>query len=190
VKHFDDVKGVASFLGVHLGVNEAPACTTKEQTRVEKFNYVREMHTPAWHARRHRLAQTFLDRFVRQNVAEIDEIPYLEQNVKVQLPPAERAIYLELEHHLQAMEMKTVKTVKRGAKGSKLGDKEGRLREVRGACVRGDSLLGVMKGIRGASTLENVRQSLKVVPFHAALSGTEGIVATSALRSLRSARAG
>jgi hypothetical protein len=133
VKDFDDVKGVASFLGVHLGVNEAPACTKKEQTRVEKFNYFREMHTPAWHARRHRLAQTFLDRFVRQNVAEIDEIQWQEQNMMVQLPPAERAIYLELQHHLQAMEMKTVKTVKRGKKESELGDKEGRLREVLGA---------------------------------------------------------
>lgn len=133
VKDFDDVKGVASFLGVHLGVNEAPACTKKEQTRVEKFNYFREMHTAAWHARRHRLAQTFLDRFVRQNVAEIDEIQWQEQNMMVQLPPAERAIYLELEHHLQAMEMKTVKTVKRAKKGSELGDKEGRLREVLGA---------------------------------------------------------
>jgi hypothetical protein len=34
-------------------------------------------------------------------VAEIDEIPWEEHLEKVTLPPAERAIYMELEHHLQ-----------------------------------------------------------------------------------------
>ena len=44
----------------------------------------------------------FLDRFVRQNVAEVDEIPFECHRVDVSLPAAERAVYLELEHHLQA----------------------------------------------------------------------------------------
>ena len=38
-----------------------------------------------------------------QNVAEIDEIPFADTVVPLELPTAERAIYLELEHHLQAL---------------------------------------------------------------------------------------
>ena len=33
-----------------------------------------EVRTAAWHERRHHLAQHFMDRYVRQNIAEIDEI--------------------------------------------------------------------------------------------------------------------
>lgn len=46
-----------------------------------------------------------MNQFVRQNIAEIDEIPFEEHAVPVSLPAAERAIYLELEHHLQALDM-------------------------------------------------------------------------------------
>ncbi len=42
-----------------------------------------------------------MDRFVRQNVAEIDEIKSEEHVEYVELTPPERAIYLELEHYLQ-----------------------------------------------------------------------------------------
>lgn len=55
----------------------------------------------AWHQRRHLMAQAFLDRFVRQNIAEIDEIEQERTSVSVKLVPVERAIYLELDHHLQ-----------------------------------------------------------------------------------------
>ena len=49
----------------------------------------------------------------RQNVAEIDEIPFQDEVVSIDLPTAERAIYLELEHHLQALEMKQSKGLSR-----------------------------------------------------------------------------
>jgi hypothetical protein len=49
---------------------------------------------------------------IRQNIAEIDEIPWTEKIEKVVLPAAERAIYLELEHHLRALDM-TIKRVKK-----------------------------------------------------------------------------
>ncbi|KAK3237919.1 hypothetical protein CYMTET_52037, partial [Cymbomonas tetramitiformis] len=130
VGNFAEIKSMAVFLGVHLGVDEAPA-TKKEQTRVERFHFFREAHTDAWHERRHRLAQSFLDRFVRQNVAEIDEIPWEEHMENVQLTPAERALYLELDHHLQAMEMKTSRTIK--SKTGEESDREARLKEVLGA---------------------------------------------------------
>lgn len=38
---------------------------------------------------------------MRQNIAEIDEIEQERGNVLVKLVPVERAIYLELDHHLQ-----------------------------------------------------------------------------------------
>ena len=40
-----------------------------------------------------------------KNVAEIDEIPFEEHLIPIRLPAAERAIYLELEHHLMALDM-------------------------------------------------------------------------------------
>lgn len=56
-----------------------------------------------------------------QNIAEIDEIPWTEKIQQVILPAAERAIYLELEHHLHALDM----TIKRGKKTE--SDRERRL---------------------------------------------------------------
>lgn len=47
-----------------------------------------------------------MNQFVRQNYAEIDEIPCQEHLVPVHLPAAEHAIYLELDHYLQALEYK------------------------------------------------------------------------------------
>src|SRR5271168_5602588 len=72
---------------------------------VEKFHSFREVHTPDWHRRRHQVAQSFLDQFMRKNTADIDEIPWTEHKVSVVLPAAERAIYLELKHHLDALDM-------------------------------------------------------------------------------------
>ena len=91
-----------------------------------------ELRTPAWHRHRHELAQRFMDRYVRRNIAEIDEIIAKEEVVKVSLTPAERAVYLELDHHLQAMEMKTKKSTKSKA-STNAGDRESRLREILGA---------------------------------------------------------
>lgn len=61
-----------------------------------------------------------------QNVAEIDEISWGEKIQKVTLPAAERAIYLELEHYLRAVDM----TVKRGKKSE--SDREKRLAQALG----------------------------------------------------------
>ena len=91
-------------------------------TTSERMQYFRELYTNAWHARRyfaslsllspfffltllfrHHKAQEFLDRFVRQNIAEIDEIKSEEHLEYVELTPPERAIYLELEHYLQVL---------------------------------------------------------------------------------------
>ncbi|KZO91677.1 hypothetical protein CALVIDRAFT_567992 [Calocera viscosa TUFC12733] len=126
VHNFAAVKTIAVFLNVHLGIDDASETkadgrgrSKNEQTSVEKFHSFREVHSAAWHTRRHQKAQEFLDHFVRQNIAEIDEIP-CEQSLKlVTLPAAERAIYLELLHHLMALDM----TIKKGKRGESDRDK-------------------------------------------------------------------
>lgn len=99
-------------MGIHLGVEDdaegsaaLQKARAKEQTAAEKFHAFREVHSSAWHKRRDDLAQEFLDIFVRQNIAEIEDIPTVEHIHQVKLPASEAAVYLELEHHLQALEM-------------------------------------------------------------------------------------
>ncbi|KAJ7130633.1 hypothetical protein C8R44DRAFT_872419 [Mycena epipterygia] len=128
VHDFAALKTISAFLGLHLGVDddgEGQSVEVKkrrrEQTDAEKFHSFREVHSLEWHAHRHQHGQVFLDRFVRQNVPEIDEIPFTKSIVDIVLPAAERAIYLELEHHLRALEM----TIKRGRKTE--SDREKRL---------------------------------------------------------------
>lgn len=99
-------------MGIHLGVEDDgegdvqyQKARAKEQTQAEKFHAFREIHSRAWHNRRDELAQEFLNVFVRQNIAEIEDIPTIEHIHTFKLPASEGAIYLELEHHLQALEM-------------------------------------------------------------------------------------
>ncbi|TFY66733.1 hypothetical protein EVG20_g4345 [Dentipellis fragilis] len=123
VHDFSAVKTIAAFLDVHLGIDDdgEGKKKRKDQTAAEHFHSFRETHSLDWHAHRHEVGQAFLDRFVRQNIAEIDEIPWEDKIEKVILPAAERAIYLELEHHLRALDM----TIKRGKKTE--SDREKRL---------------------------------------------------------------
>lgn len=112
VNDFPAIRGIATFMGIHLGVeDEADGGPKKsragkdEVTKAEKFHAFRETHSAAWHRRRQDLAQEFLDDFVRQNIAEIEDIPTVEHIHTIRLPASEAAVYLELEHHLQALDM-------------------------------------------------------------------------------------
>lgn len=112
VQDFPAIRSIASFMGIHLGVPDDTEggqahqkARAKEQTAAERFHAFRETHSAAWHRRRNDLAQEFLDIFVRQNLAEIDDIPTVEHVHRFKLPASEGAVYLELEHHLQALEM-------------------------------------------------------------------------------------
>ncbi|KAL4807283.1 hypothetical protein BDV18DRAFT_159502 [Aspergillus unguis] len=102
---FTDVNTIAPFLGVHLGIDaddDANPSTSrlkdlrKQRTDAETFESFRAPRSEAWHRRRHELAQIFLDRFARKNVAEIDEIPSTEHIILVRQSAAEKAVYLEL----------------------------------------------------------------------------------------------
>ncbi|EAU90488.2 DNA repair protein rad8 [Coprinopsis cinerea okayama7 len=133
VHSFPAVKTMAVLFGLHLGVDddgEGESTEMKkrrrEQTNVERFHSFREVHSLEWHANRHKVGQRFLDQFVRQNIAEIDEIPSSTHIEEVILPASERAIYYELLHHLQALDM----TIKRGRKNE--SDREKRLNKVLG----------------------------------------------------------
>ncbi|KAJ7224160.1 hypothetical protein GGX14DRAFT_424530 [Mycena pura] len=128
VHDFAALKTISAFLSLHLGVDddgEGQSLEVKkrrrEQTDAEKFHSFREVHSLEWHAHRHEVGQLFLNQFVRQNVPEIDEIPFTKHIQEITLPAAERAIYLELEHHLRALDM----TIKRGRKTE--SDREKRL---------------------------------------------------------------
>eukprot|EP00656_Telonema_subtile_P051714 TRINITY_DN7029_c0_g1_i2.p1 TRINITY_DN7029_c0_g1~~TRINITY_DN7029_c0_g1_i2.p1 ORF type:complete len:486 (-),score=177.86 TRINITY_DN7029_c0_g1_i2:127-1584(-) len=135
---FAEVAYLAQLLGVHLGVDEQllgknvnarkVSAENREKTALELFSTMLTVHSPQWHLRRHEVARGFLDRFVRQNVAEIDEIRWEEHQELVVLPPAEKAIYLEMETHLRALEMnKKLATKSRKASTS---DRESRIRDV------------------------------------------------------------
>ena len=132
--NFDDAQQLANLLGIHLGKvellpgmknNRRGAKKDDGQTEQEKFSSFLESKSLQWHERRHELGQNFFDRFVRQNIAEIDEIKYEEHNVDVNLPPAEMAIYLELENHLMSLDMNSMKALK--SKKSSTGDRAERM---------------------------------------------------------------
>jgi hypothetical protein len=114
LEDFADVKTIATFLGIHVGVDDDTIgaiqlrnvkALRKDRTASEDFQSFKEYASFAWHQGRHKVAQRFLDQFVRQNIAEIDEIPFKDYLRGVKLPPVEYAIYLELDHHLKSQDM-------------------------------------------------------------------------------------
>lgn len=134
VSDFAAIRSIATFMGIHLGVQDDgegdvqyQKARAKEQTQAEKFHAFREIHSRAWHNRRDELAQEFLNVFMRQNIAEIEDIPTVEHIRTFKLPASEGAIYLELEHHLQALEMQARKETK--FKNVTQGDRNARLEE-------------------------------------------------------------
>ncbi|GES66406.1 C-5 cytosine-specific DNA methylase [Aspergillus terreus] len=101
---FADVKTIAPFLGIHLGVDEDDEQSQNKRLKIlhrqrsdaETFQSFRAPRSQAWHRNRHEVAQRFLNQFARRNIAEIDEIPFTEHVILVPQSPAETAIYLEL----------------------------------------------------------------------------------------------
>jgi len=135
LRDFVDVKRMASFLGVDLGVDSfssGPVTSQKwkthrmDHTPAEQFNAFREVRTLTWHEDRHSRAQGFLDQFVRQNDAEIGEIRCIETIVPFELRSDQRAVYLELLQHLKSNEMQ-VKSL-----GNNKSDRNERMRQALG----------------------------------------------------------
>jgi hypothetical protein len=110
---FADVKDIARHLGIHLGIdNDGDIPTSnmrlkgarRNQTALEAF----EMHQPprsmSWYENRRTHAQTFLDRFARQNKVDISKFPMETHLVVSDLLPKEEAIYQALYSRLVADE--------------------------------------------------------------------------------------
>ncbi|PWY93181.1 hypothetical protein BO94DRAFT_573354 [Aspergillus sclerotioniger CBS 115572] len=131
---FADVNSIAPFLGVHLGVdkddlqsqNKRLHILRKHRSAAETFQSFRTPRSEAWHGRRHEIAQNFLDRFARKNVAEIDEIPFSEHIILVHSSPAERSIYLKLYKQLMTYN----REVRRSCRGRFSSDQAERLDEI------------------------------------------------------------
>ena len=134
--NFNDISNLAALLGVHLGIDEVlpgvklnkKYLTNNDNSGLESLSHYLESRSLQWHFRRHSLSQSFLDRFVRQNVAEIDEIPYSESVCMISLPAVERAIYMELETHLKSLEMNSMTAQK--SKRKSTGDRESRMQRI------------------------------------------------------------
>lgn len=136
---FADVNTIAPFLGVHLGVDDDEEIQSqnkrlkviwRNRSEAEAFQAFKVPHSEAWHRRRHEVAQQFLDRFARKNVAEIDEIPCSESIILVNQSPAERAIYLELYKQLMTQN----RQLRRRKHGRFANDQIERLDEIISSC--------------------------------------------------------
>ena len=115
---FADVKRMANFIGVNLGIDNATPGVIKkanisrlrsEQTKTEEFLSFKDYKSADWHQERHAHAQAFLDHFVRQNDALVEKIPCEEILVPVVLQPDHYAIYMELSQHFNSRDMRIVK---------------------------------------------------------------------------------
>jgi hypothetical protein len=97
------LSSIAAFLKVHLGVDDGPRSSGKniDVTSSEAFHSYKEVHSEEWHRLRDLIAQYFCNMFIRQNIAEIDEIKLEEHIIWIPLPAATRAVYLELKATLQ-----------------------------------------------------------------------------------------
>ena len=118
LKHFKDVKLIAKFLDVSIGIDDYDprliskknlSDIRKELSPAERFRSYQDRRSVCWHEKRHHLAQQFLDAFVRQNDAEVDQIQCYPALHPVTLGPSHRAIYEELGQYLTALDMQSRK---------------------------------------------------------------------------------
>ncbi|KAL6167555.1 hypothetical protein ACJQWK_06975 [Exserohilum turcicum] len=122
--NFSDVNQIASFLGISLGrycpggsavTGSTERSANIDQTDLESFISQTEVMSRQWHEARHMRAQRFLDDFVRQNEAELQHIPCVENLAPVSLDAAHYAVYVELSQHLISQRMQIKKTKKNNA---------------------------------------------------------------------------
>ncbi|KAK8236798.1 hypothetical protein HDK77DRAFT_484154 [Phyllosticta capitalensis] len=132
---FADIKRIATYLNVNLGIDsdapgiisqESAKALRKEQTQFEEFLSFRVKRSANWHERRHQLAQRFLDRFARQNVAELQHIKCSVSLHPVLLRPHHMALYQELLAQLEAKD-NDVKSAKPSSKDE--GHRPDRIRQ-------------------------------------------------------------
>lgn len=108
---FADVKDIARHLGIHLGIdNDGDIPTSnmrlkgarRNQTALEAFEMYQPPRSMSWYENRRTHAQTFLDRFARQNRVDISKLPMETHLVVSDLLPNEETIYQALYSRLVA----------------------------------------------------------------------------------------
>lgn len=104
---FADIKSIARYLGLHLGIDDDGDCDRptknsrlrsirKNHTAVEAFQYYQAPRSNAWYQNRRQHAQRFLNRFARQNTANIANIPLIISLVIVDHALSEKMMYDKL----------------------------------------------------------------------------------------------
>ncbi|CAG8396624.1 unnamed protein product [Penicillium salamii] len=107
LNEFADIKSIARYLGLHLGVDDDGDCDKRTHNArlrhirknfmaVEAFQMYQPPHSNAWYGNRRSHAQNFLDRFARSNMAQVGKIPAEDHEVIVDLTPTETMDYKEL----------------------------------------------------------------------------------------------
>lgn len=127
---FEDVQSIADFFDLRLGTTEprlskkGKIAPSQELSRLEQLETYLGRSSATMHRERRRRCQGFLADFVRQNVAELDEIPCSEEVYPMALGPVHAAVYTELEGLLQELETHKHRSKK------PVADREQRIREV------------------------------------------------------------
>ena len=102
---FNDIKTMAKFLGVDLGVDDFTPGTIlrssrdkllKELSGPEKFMCFQGQKSHKWHTERREVAQRFLDTFARQNDADLNSIQCVEGLSVIDLQGTQAALYQEM----------------------------------------------------------------------------------------------
>lgn len=113
LQEFADIKTMAGYLGVHLGIDDDSDAPTSNQrlkkirrclTAVEAFQLYQPPRSSAWYNERRSQAQRFVDQFVRQNSPNIDFIPLTHHVILTKQLSAERDTYEKLYAHLQTQQ--------------------------------------------------------------------------------------
>ena len=116
---FSDVKKLARFLGVNLGIDDDSHLSMnakdlrrfrEDRTAAEMFQSLVHSSTPTWHEERHQHAQRFLDHFARQNDTDLSNVECSNNLVVVMMDPIEQAVYDEISQQLQNQDMKVTKS--------------------------------------------------------------------------------
>ena len=105
VTTFDDVSKMATLLGVHIGEPLVENVNKKSLTDAERFHAMSRVKSSAWYTHRNIIAQSFIDIFVRQNIAEIDELPISFHSQIVRMSHTHSSIYSELESLFKSLDV-------------------------------------------------------------------------------------
>lgn len=119
-----DIAEIASLIGVPLRVGDnAPGLISSSNlktirdsmTDLERFQSFRNAPSHAVHSRICETAQEFLNDFVRQNILEFKDHPYIDSIVPVTLGLDHRIVYTELSERLNSQDMRIKKGNKKTA---------------------------------------------------------------------------